>query len=94
MSVRYAVLWDLDELVDTPDGKSAVPCGFLIDRGDHVQLRMCGGEGNWGLKERFDKPFTELQPDSTEKATSPGDPGYFDRVVESLFRTFGITVPR
>jgi hypothetical protein len=83
------VLWDLD---DPNPGHDAIPCGLVIDRGDHVQVRL--PDDGWGIKARFDEPFeNELRPDGTVEAISPGDPRYFDCVLYSLQRTFAITKP-
>jgi hypothetical protein len=90
MNVRYAVLWDLD---DPNPEHNAIPCGLAIDRGDHVQVGLIGGEENWGIKDRFDETFQELQPDGRVLEVKPGDYGYFGQVLYSLHRTFAITIP-
>ena len=92
MSVRYAILWDLDDAEGTKaDPHAAVPCGLVVDRGDYVQVRLPGD--GWGLKERWDDPFDEWLPDGSRQVLAPGHPDYFDRVLASLFYTFAITEP-
>jgi hypothetical protein len=85
--LRWVVLWNIDS------GTDAIPCGFIIDMGDHVWVRLL--DGGWGIKERFNEPMMgELTSELERRMYVPSDLEYFDCVVRSLFYTFAITDPQ
>src|SRR3712207_4277069 len=80
MSLRYAVLWGLDEATSVPVGIAVEQDGYvLVDVPEH----FC-------IPARHRGEYRVVEPDGTPVTYRPGDEGYFEQLLIDLSRTFAI----
>lgn len=86
---RRKILWKL-----TKDGSPAYPCGCVVDRGtEGVWVDTRGDDDSWSPNSWLEE--AEYKRGSIDRPRvlvyRPGDPEYFDCVVEDLNRTYAVT---
>jgi hypothetical protein len=75
---RYAVLRDLDD-------RDLLPVALVTEHKNRVHVHTAFDRG---IRSEYTEPYVVSEPGGHEITYRPGDPEYFDHVLQSLSRTF------